>query len=93
MTQNPWTLNTLPVIGTATTDGCLCQACKENISQGDIRVGLIFHHLNGYIALDWHHLTCCENPWHLPTLEGFDLLNDKEKTQVHAFIKQSKVGA
>ncbi|KDO26565.1 hypothetical protein SPRG_07969 [Saprolegnia parasitica CBS 223.65] len=79
--SNPWTLSTLPIIGTAKNDKSTCQSCKQCIPQGAVRVGLIFHHLNGYIALDWHHLTCCETPAQLPHIEGYELLSAQAQEQ------------
>ncbi|KDO16597.1 hypothetical protein SPRG_17894, partial [Saprolegnia parasitica CBS 223.65] len=89
--SNPWTLSTLPIIGTAKNDKSTCQSCKQCIPQGAVRVGLIFHHLNGYIALDWHHLTCCETPAQLPHIEGYELLSAQAQEQVQHYIDQVAV--
>ncbi|OQS03687.1 hypothetical protein THRCLA_21101 [Thraustotheca clavata] len=89
--SNPWTRSTLPIIGTAMNDKSMCQACKRHISRGQVRIGVIFHHLNGYIALDWHHLTCCETPDLLPQVEGYELLPTQAKDQVSTYIQQYQV--
>ncbi|KAF0697041.1 Aste57867_12225 [Aphanomyces stellatus] len=85
--NNPWTNTKLPVIGVANTNSSTCQACHSAIPAGEIRVGIIFQHLNGYIGLDWHHLTCCETPEHLSQVDGYDLLGDAEKSVLQKYIK------
>ncbi|ETV91752.1 hypothetical protein H310_13811 [Aphanomyces invadans] len=81
---SPWAKEVIPVLGKTTTTTCMCQSCQLPIDQGHIRVGLIFHHMNGYIGLDWHHLTCCETPDRLPFVEGYDLLSPQDKAMIHA---------
>jgi hypothetical protein len=85
VTSNPWSRHGTPIVGRARSSSSICQSCQRNIPQGGIRVGMIFSHLKGYIALDWHHLTCCQTPEKLPYVEGYDILSAHEKEQIHAY--------
>ncbi|KAG9403359.1 hypothetical protein AC1031_006004 [Aphanomyces cochlioides] len=87
MTVNPWTKCNLPILGIAKNDKSTCQACQDSIATGSIRVGIIFHHVNGTIGVDWHHLTCCETPAALPQVEGYELLGEQEKAVLHHWIQ------
>ncbi|KAF0711520.1 Aste57867_5214 [Aphanomyces stellatus] len=84
--SNPWSKEVVPVLGKATTNSCMCQSCQEPIAQGCVRVGLIFHHMNGYIGLDWHHITCCETPEQLPLVDGYELLSPDDQAAIQALI-------
>ncbi|OQR84688.1 hypothetical protein ACHHYP_13066 [Achlya hypogyna] len=85
MEINPWTREATPILGRATTGTSKCRSCDQRIPQGDIRVGVIFHHMNGYIALDWHHLLCCQSPELLQSVEGYELLTVTEKDTIEAY--------
>ncbi|KAF0697032.1 Aste57867_12260 [Aphanomyces stellatus] len=91
MANNPWTNTQLPVVGVAKTSSSTCQACQCAIAAGEIRVGIIFQHLNGYIGLDWHHLTCCETPQHLVHVDGYELLGENEKAIMKDYISATCV--
>ncbi|KAF0733105.1 hypothetical protein LEN26_000716 [Aphanomyces euteiches] len=85
--SSPWTKSDLPVISVAKQNSTTCQACHERIDVGSIRVGVVFHHVKGYICLDWHHLTCCETPAHLlGAADDLDLLDDKQKQTFQHFV-------
>ncbi|CAK4188747.1 hypothetical protein LEN26_016861 [Aphanomyces euteiches] len=81
---SPWSKEVVPVLGKAASTSSICQSCQLPIAQGHIRVGLIFHHMNGYIGLDWHHLACCETPEQLPFVEGYDLLTPQDQDVIRA---------
>ncbi|ETV70350.1 hypothetical protein H257_14040 [Aphanomyces astaci] len=87
--SSPWAKEVVPVLGKTTTTTCTCQSCQLPINQGHIRVGLIFHHMNGYIGLDWHHLECCETPDRLAQVEGYDLLSVQDKAIIQALAASS----
>ncbi|KDO35382.1 hypothetical protein SPRG_00231 [Saprolegnia parasitica CBS 223.65] len=74
---NPWTRHATPILGRATAS--------------EIRVGVIFQHVKGYIALDWHHLTCCASPHLLPSVDGYELLTECEKDAIETYAKSTNV--
>ncbi|RHY17202.1 hypothetical protein DYB25_001926 [Aphanomyces astaci] len=84
---NPWKRCELPILGISKNGASTCQACRDAIQTGSIRVGIIFHHVNGNIGIDWHHLTCCETPATLPEVEGYELLGDHDKEVLHHWIQ------
>ena len=86
--KSPWTRQETPVVGTARTNSSLCRSCQTYIDAGDVRIGLVFNHLNGFICLDWHHLTCCISPENLQATADYDQLLESEKDQVQSWIEQ-----
>ncbi|ETV89949.1 hypothetical protein H310_15214 [Aphanomyces invadans] len=49
------------VMQVAHTSTTTCQACETKISSGQLRLGVMYLHVDGFMLVEWIHLSC--QPW------------------------------
>jgi hypothetical protein len=78
------------LIEKAKTGRSKCGACKENIEEGEQRVGTQrWYPFKGFPCTTWHHRTCYDRPWSLSPGENIPASNYNESYA--AFVKAARL--
>lgn len=89
--SHPWTAHSVYIVANAIKSSSTCRTCKDCIRAGNIQLGVIFEHPNGYVLIHWHHLTCWttsrEAALTLHQLEGLDLLAVSQRRVVQRWLE------
>ncbi|EQC33897.1 hypothetical protein SDRG_08577 [Saprolegnia diclina VS20] len=53
-----WSQYKEAVLQVATTSTATCQACSAKISAGQLRLGVMYLHVDGFMLMEWVHVSC-----------------------------------
>ncbi|KAG9403909.1 hypothetical protein AC1031_005397 [Aphanomyces cochlioides] len=71
------------IMQVAHTSTTTCQACETKIASGQLRLGVMYLHADGFMLVEWIHLAC--QPWRVTTFEAISFVERGcwNRDQVH----------
>lgn len=55
-----WTLSPQVIVDQSQSSTCTCRLCHDKIQSGELRLGTMFTHKQGFMLLEWTHLSCSD---------------------------------
>lgn len=89
----PWTPQSVYIVALATKSSSTCRTCERYIGAGNVRIGVIFQHPNGYVLIHWHHLTCWTptgEPLTLRQMEGLELFETPQRQLIQRWLERQQ---
>ncbi|KAF0698401.1 Aste57867_10968 [Aphanomyces stellatus] len=60
------------IMQVAHTSTTTCQACETKIASGQLRLGVMYQHVDGFVLVEWIHLTC--QPWRVTSFDSISFV-------------------
>ncbi|ETV69834.1 hypothetical protein H257_14457 [Aphanomyces astaci] len=61
------------VMQVAHTSTTTCQACEGKIASGQLRLGVMYLHVDGFMLVEWIHLRC--QPWRVTAFDSISFVD------------------